>query len=470
MRIVPLVRDGHVLVSCELADGYTDDVRDFIQSGLQTTFSYTVELRMRVPAWVDKTLASAVVSTSVEYDNLTRRHTVSRLLDGRVQESQVIEDEAQVRKLLTTFDRLPLFRTAKLEPNREYYVLVGRVLGLATGPSSGRGTRRLPGRRSSPSFRSDVLASSRPRQERAGARRLVRCVRRPARPMPLWGPERVAQTRTGIALAFPGQAPTDRVVNRRGTRMAKVVGGSKRTQRAASRGDAHEVARPSLWRKSNSRPRATTGRAGRKPGATAPMPWGGPQGRAEDGAEARRGTRGREACGGRRMLPSPGQRGRPPSTKAAPPSAEGPAQGQAALRPPAPGSLLAPHGVQPIHPIPLRRSVRVPQANNPSSAVRGRGTRGPRPFEEVGGAAGRHLAHAVRRHDGVGRARVAGDRESFDVLVVSLDMSSADPSVFLRMVRDRYPPRGAHRALRKHGPGRRAPQPGHGPSPPRQAL
>ena len=124
MRIVPLIRDGHVLVSWELADGYTDDVRDFIQSGLQTTFSYTVELRMRVPAWVDKTLDSAVVSTTVEFDNLTRRHTVSRLLDGRVEDSHVIEDEGQVRKLLTTFDKLPLFRTAKLEPNRDYYVLV----------------------------------------------------------------------------------------------------------------------------------------------------------------------------------------------------------------------------------------------------------------------------------------------------------------------------------------------------------
>jgi hypothetical protein len=124
MRIVPLIRDGHVLVSWELADGYTDDVRDFIQSGLQTTFSYTVELRVRVPAWVDKTLDTAVVSTTVEFDNLTRRHTVSRLLDGRVEESRVIEDEGQVRKLLTTFDKLPLFRTARLEPNREYYVLV----------------------------------------------------------------------------------------------------------------------------------------------------------------------------------------------------------------------------------------------------------------------------------------------------------------------------------------------------------
>lgn len=124
IRIVPLVRDGHVLVSCELADGFTDELRALIRSGLETTFTYTVELRLRVPAWVDRTVASAVVSTTVDYDSLTRRHTVSRLLDGRVEESKVLDDEAQVRDWLMTFDRLPLFRTSKLEANREYYVMV----------------------------------------------------------------------------------------------------------------------------------------------------------------------------------------------------------------------------------------------------------------------------------------------------------------------------------------------------------
>jgi hypothetical protein len=134
--------DLRVLVSCELSDGYTDEVRDYILSGLQTTFSYTVELRMRVPAWVDKTLASAVVSTTVEYDNLTRRHTVSRLLDGRVQDSQVIEDEGQVRKMLTTFDRLPTTMS-----------WCARA-GPTTPRCSGHGTRHRPAPRSSRSSRS----------------------------------------------------------------------------------------------------------------------------------------------------------------------------------------------------------------------------------------------------------------------------------------------------------------------------
>jgi hypothetical protein len=134
LRVVPVSRDGHVLVSCELPDGYTDEIREIVQSGLETTISYSVELRLGVPGWVDRTIASAVVTATVDYDNLTRRHSVSRIVDGRVEEARVLEDEAQVRQWLTTFDRLPLFRTSRLQPNREYYVVVRAKARPYAGP------------------------------------------------------------------------------------------------------------------------------------------------------------------------------------------------------------------------------------------------------------------------------------------------------------------------------------------------
>jgi hypothetical protein len=120
----PLVKDGHVLVSFALEEGFTDEVREVVQSGLRTTFTFTVDLRLKVPVWVDRTVASTVVSTTVEYDNLTRRYTVSRTLDGRIEDSRVLDDETQVRQLMTSADRLPLFDTNVLELNREYYVTV----------------------------------------------------------------------------------------------------------------------------------------------------------------------------------------------------------------------------------------------------------------------------------------------------------------------------------------------------------
>ncbi len=78
LRIVPLVRDDKVLVTFELADGFTDEVKAAIHSGLKTTFTYTVELRLEVPAWIDRTIATTVVSNSVEFDNLTRRSIIRR--------------------------------------------------------------------------------------------------------------------------------------------------------------------------------------------------------------------------------------------------------------------------------------------------------------------------------------------------------------------------------------------------------
>jgi len=131
IRIVPLARDGQLLVSFDVPGGYTDEVRDAIHSGLRTTFTYEVELRLAVPAWIDRTIAATTISNTVEYDNLTRRHTVIRTIDGRTTRSEITEDEDLVRSLMTALDQEPLFTTAGLEASREYYV---RVQATAVRP------------------------------------------------------------------------------------------------------------------------------------------------------------------------------------------------------------------------------------------------------------------------------------------------------------------------------------------------
>ncbi len=133
LRIVPLVRGDRVLVTFELTDGFTDEIRAAVRSGLKTTFTYIVDLRLEVPAWIDRTIASAVITNSVEYDNLTRLHSVVRVLDGKVESTDVTDDEAMVRRLMTSFQRLPLFRTSALVPNREYYVRIN----VSARPSNG---------------------------------------------------------------------------------------------------------------------------------------------------------------------------------------------------------------------------------------------------------------------------------------------------------------------------------------------
>src|SRR5437899_8774895 len=124
LRVMPIARDGKVIVSFELADAYTQAMRDAITSGLKTTFTYDLELRTKVPAWMDRTIATVEVTTADQYDNLTRRHTLSRLVNGRVADVFVTEDESVVKTWLTTGTRLPLCQTTMLDPARDYYVRV----------------------------------------------------------------------------------------------------------------------------------------------------------------------------------------------------------------------------------------------------------------------------------------------------------------------------------------------------------
>jgi len=124
LRIVPLVNDRQVFVSFEFPDAYTGGVRELIESGLATTFTYDLELRMPARVWVDRTIATTAVTVTVQYDNLTRRYSLTRTVDGRVEDALVTEREEEVRRWVTAVHRLPLCSTAKLERNREYYVRV----------------------------------------------------------------------------------------------------------------------------------------------------------------------------------------------------------------------------------------------------------------------------------------------------------------------------------------------------------
>jgi hypothetical protein len=123
-RILPVVREDKVYVTFDLASGFTEDVRAAIQSGLKTTFFYDVELRLDVPGWVDRTIGTSSVTATVEYNNLLRRYTLTRVVDGRQDEQGQADSEAKVRQWMTSLKSLPLFDTRILEPNRDYYVRV----------------------------------------------------------------------------------------------------------------------------------------------------------------------------------------------------------------------------------------------------------------------------------------------------------------------------------------------------------
>jgi len=138
LRITPTVTNDRLLVTCELEGADVNAVREAIASGLRTTFTYELELRTVVPGWFDRTITTTVISMSDQYDNLTRRHTLSRVIDGRLEDSKVTADEATVQSWLTKLDRVPVYNTSRLDVARDYYVRItsrarpfgGSLLGL----------------------------------------------------------------------------------------------------------------------------------------------------------------------------------------------------------------------------------------------------------------------------------------------------------------------------------------------------
>ena len=136
LRITPIINDGRVTVTFELNDAYNASVKEAIASGLRTTFSY--ELELRTTALIDRTIATTIVATTDQYDNLTRRHTLTRTIDGRVDDVLVTEDDAVVKGWLTKWSRVPVADVSQLDPARDYYVRVttksrplgGSLLGL----------------------------------------------------------------------------------------------------------------------------------------------------------------------------------------------------------------------------------------------------------------------------------------------------------------------------------------------------
>jgi Domain of unknown function (DUF4390) len=125
LQVVPLIRDGEVLITFKLDDVLTDEMRTAIHSGLAVKLVYTVDLRRTASVWFDRTIASAVVTATVRYDTLTRRYHLSRTVDGRIDWAEDTDREDMMWNALTSdFARLSLFHGVPLEPNAEYYVRV----------------------------------------------------------------------------------------------------------------------------------------------------------------------------------------------------------------------------------------------------------------------------------------------------------------------------------------------------------
>jgi hypothetical protein len=123
-----LVRGGHVHVSFRVEGAFNEEIERAIETGLQVTFRYNVELKRVRDVWPDALIAERRVSTMVTYDNLTKRYSLTRAIDGEIDQTAVVADAEAMRRFMTSVESLSIFDVSQIEPNEEYDVRVKGVM------------------------------------------------------------------------------------------------------------------------------------------------------------------------------------------------------------------------------------------------------------------------------------------------------------------------------------------------------
>lgn len=127
-ELVPVIRDDSIYVSFRVDDAFDENIVRDVETGLEVTFRYNVELKKVRALWFDRTAATRQIRTTVAYDNLTKRYSLTRRVDGEIDRTEVVADVAAMRRFMTTFESLRLFEVSEVTPNEEYYLRANGVM------------------------------------------------------------------------------------------------------------------------------------------------------------------------------------------------------------------------------------------------------------------------------------------------------------------------------------------------------
>jgi hypothetical protein len=128
VELVPVVRDDGVSVSFRVENAFTEDIEQAIETGLEVSFRYNIELKRSRVAWLDEKRATREIRTSVTYDNLTKRYSLTREIDGEIDATELVASADAMRHFMTEFESVFLFDVSLMRRNEEYYLRVNGVM------------------------------------------------------------------------------------------------------------------------------------------------------------------------------------------------------------------------------------------------------------------------------------------------------------------------------------------------------
>lgn len=124
-------QNGRILVSFRLLDALDEAMLERVHSGLPTELAFTLRLERPRLFWFDRVFERATLQVVAMYNAVTREYLVNYKLDGRLIESRVVTDQAELERAMTLIHSLPAFELENGASEQER-------LGLGPGQSAPR--------------------------------------------------------------------------------------------------------------------------------------------------------------------------------------------------------------------------------------------------------------------------------------------------------------------------------------------
>lgn len=117
-----------LLVSFELVGAFDEEMLARVQSGLPTQLEYTLRLERPRRWWFDKVFEKSTLQVVAMYNAVTREYLVNQKLDGRLIDSRVVTNVAELERAMTLMRSIPAFDVPD-EPRPRTQVMVRAELG-----------------------------------------------------------------------------------------------------------------------------------------------------------------------------------------------------------------------------------------------------------------------------------------------------------------------------------------------------
>ena len=119
-----------VVVSLQMRDAIDPARLEEIETGIESTVRYRVRLMRQRSGLMDEELADVEIEACVRRDALSRQYTLTRRLDGDTLEKRMTADPAEMRRFLTSLDRVAIAPADLLKAGEHYEVRARGDLGL----------------------------------------------------------------------------------------------------------------------------------------------------------------------------------------------------------------------------------------------------------------------------------------------------------------------------------------------------